>query len=73
MIYYKNIKAKSLTRSFFKRYPEVRSQYFGFVMGLTEVNTSENIRWRKIKEMHVMGLTEMNINKKCDHPSGLNQ
>ena len=23
--------------SFFKHYPEVRTQYFGFVMGLTEV------------------------------------
>ena len=54
MIYDKNINAKSFTHSFFKHYPEVRSQYFGFVMGLTEVNVNENTWWRKIKLMSLV-------------------
>ena len=48
MICDKNINAKSFTHSFFKRCPEVRSQYFSL---LTEVNINENTRWRKIKKM----------------------
>ena len=54
IIYHKNINAKSFTHSFFKHYPEVRSQYFGFVMGLTEVNVNGNTQWRKIKLMSLV-------------------
>ena len=54
MIYDKNINAKSFTHSFFKHYPEVRSQYFGFLMGLTEVNVNGNTQWRKIKLMSLV-------------------
>ena len=74
IIYHKNINAKSFTHSFFKHYPEVRSQYFGFVMGLTEVNNNKNTQWSKIKQMlwgetkksvKVLVLTTMAIKMRC--------
>ena len=73
IIYHKNINAKSFTHSFFKHYPEVRSQYFGFVMGLTEVNNNKNTQWsiqtnvmgETKKSVKVLVLTTMAIKMRC--------
>ena len=55
------------THRFFKHYPEVRSQYFGFVMGLSEV-----IGWESEYDTNTRLKDEMRLSPRLNqHASGV--